>query len=178
MKKSAYKNRKRRAVKRTVLLFCEGKNDEAFCKYIVTIFNNSFKTAVKVKGGRGGSPTDIVNGAIRVLGGYDTRVVFLDSDKTDEEMGRARKLAKQNNIVLIENSPCLEMILLQILGSDLTKVKRDSHSLKKYFESNYISANKRSEIGKYNDLFPKELIESKSMSLESLGRLILLITDK
>ncbi len=171
------KRKFQRVSKKTILLYCEGKNDEYFCKHLKALFNTNVKKSITIRGGRGGSPFDIVNSASRILGAFDIRVVILDSDKTPPEIEKARVYAKKKKITLIENVPCLEMLLLQILDYNLKGKQKDSQALKKLFENQYIPANRRTDLSKYSEIFTKEIITNKLDSISILKTLVDLLTD-
>lgn len=177
MAKKQHKRKSNRVSKKTILLYCEGKSDEYFCKHLKALFNTNIIKSITIRGGRGGSPNDIVNCASRILGAFDTRVVILDSDKTAAEMEKARIYAKKKKIDLIENTPCLEMLLLQILDYDFKGKRKDSHSLKKLFESEYIPASKRTDMLKYSEIFPKESLERKITVIPILKTIVDLLSD-
>jgi len=128
--------RKQRQANKTLLVFGEGMNEEIFLKHLRKLYCLDMNVAVTVKKGKGGDSVNIVLDAYRVPGGFDRRIVLLDNDKAKMEIERARKTAKDRGIELIENTPCLEHLLLSILGS----VKNiNSAECKKIFEAKYIN---------------------------------------
>ena len=72
--------RKKRSVKKTVLIYTEGPDDEIFVKHLRGLYAVDKDLVVTVRTGRGGSADCIVNNASRVLGCFDKRVVVFDND--------------------------------------------------------------------------------------------------
>ncbi len=118
MSRSDPDKKKRRSASVILLMYGEGLCEEVFLKHLRGIYSYSTGVAIKIEAGRGGSALDIVNDAMHMPGDFDRRVVVLDADKDAKEMASARIMAKSNNIILIENVPCLEATLLAVLMGD------------------------------------------------------------
>jgi hypothetical protein len=162
--------KKRRQANKTLLFFGEGMNEEIFLKYLRGLYACNNDVAVTIKKGRGGDAENIVLDAIKVPGGFNRRVVILDNDKPKNEIKKARQLAKKKKIRLLENTPCLEHLLLLILSSN--EVSSDSKKCKKIFEEKYISKSHRKEIYEYDKHFPKDLLEEKRKLIKLLDYII------
>lgn len=171
MSRSNPKKKKRREAKTTVLVYCEGQGEEIFLKHLRSLFSYNSGKSITIKNGKGGTATSIVQNAIKHSAGYNTRVVILDNDKGKREMEKARSLAEKGGIDLIENTPCLEATLLHILEGKPFKSKKSS-SCKKYFEKNYLSKQQRGELFRYNEVFPKVLLELKRKECETLDQVL------
>lgn len=168
--------RKRRQANKTLLIFGEGMNEEVFSKHLRKLYCCNANVAIAIKKGKGGNSANIVIDASRVPGGFDRRVVVLDNDKPKREIEKARGIAKSKDIELIENTPCLEYLLLTILGSK--KISDISSECKKTFESNYISKRQRKEAYKYENIFTKKLLEEKRKTVKILDDILQIMEGK
>ena len=76
----------------------------------------------------------------------------------------------------IENSPCLESLLLTILEKekDYSNYQK-CNQCKKIFESKYLDKKKRKNKRNYAKFFPKKLLIQKAKTIENLKILIDLI---
>ncbi len=79
---------------RTLLVYGEGMCEEMFLKHIKGLYSYSANIAVTIRKGKGGNAVDVIIDADKVPGDFEKKVVFLDNDKTSEEMQKARKEAK------------------------------------------------------------------------------------
>jgi hypothetical protein len=150
-----YKKKKRQASK-TLLVFGEGFNEEMFLKHLRASYSYESNVAITVKKGKGGDAQNIIIDADKILGSYDRKIVVLDNDKSKVEMLKARKEAQDRNIELIENTPCLESLLLSILEKKPSG--KTSAWCKSEFEEKYLDQKKRGEPNEYIKLFPKKLL--------------------
>ena len=170
-----YKKKKRRA-KRTLLIFGEGFGEEMFLKHLRKLYSHNSGVAIDIKKGKGGNARNIVIDAGKIPGAFDKKVVVLDNDKPKTEMAKSREEAKDKNIELLENTPCLEYLLLSIL--DKRSSRKESNWCKHKFESEYISKKKRGEPSEYDKLFPKKLLDSKRSIIPELDKLISIMEGK
>ena len=170
--------KKRRSANKTLLMFGEGLSEELFLKHLRALYSRDSGVAVTIRNGKGGTATDIVSNATREPGDFDRRIVILDNDKDEQEMQRARTEAKQRGIELIENSPCLEAVLLAILEDANSFSSKTSDWCKNKFESNYLDKHKRTEIKEYEKIFPKSLLDERRGDVTELNQLISLMEGK
>lgn len=168
--------KKRRQASKTLLAFGEGFNDGIFLKHLKKLYAFNTDIAITVKKGKGGDAKSIVVEAIKTPGAFDKKVVVLDNDKPTNEMAGARKVAKSNGIELLENTPCLESLLISIV--DKKPNGKNSSWCKSKFESKYLNKNKRGEPDKYDRLFPKNLLDSKRLTIPELDKLISIMEGK
>ncbi|MFA6486049.1 MAG: RloB domain-containing protein [Candidatus Magasanikbacteria bacterium] len=166
---------KRRQANKTLLIFGEGLGEEMFLKYLKGLYSQDCNVAITIRKGKGGDAKNIVVDASKILGAFDRKVVILDNDKTLGEMQNARQEAKKRKIELIENTPCLEFLLLSILGQC---PKTNSDDCKREFESKYISKQKRCELGEYQKLFSKDVLENKRGGIATLNKIITIMEGK
>lgn len=170
-----YKKKKRQASK-TLLVFGEGFNEEMFLKHLRALYSYESNVAITVKKGKGGDAQNIIIDADKILGSYDRKIVVLDNDKSKVEMLKARKEAQDRNIELIENTPCLESLLLSILEKKPSG--KTSAWCKSEFEEKYLDQKKRGEPNEYIKLFPKKLLEARRLKIIELNKLILIMEGK
>ena len=174
-KKNPYK-KKRKQASAQILFFGEGFSEAIFLKHLKKLYSYNSGIAVTVKKGKGGCPRDIVIDATKIPGDFNRRIVVFDNDKPTEEMQKARQEAKKRKVELIENTPCLESLFLSILGKR-RKMKK-SKECKKEFETKYIEKKKRSEPSKYEELFPKKILDSQRKKISELDKLIGIMEGK
>jgi len=160
---------KRRHANKTLLIFGEGFSEEIFLKYLKSIYSFNKNVAITIKRGKGGTPYNVVLDANKIPGAFDRRIVIIDNDKPKTEIQKARSIAKEKNIELIENTPCLESLFITILDK---KYNQNSNWFKHEFESKYLDRKKRDELDEYTKLFPKKLLEKKKADIIELKKLI------
>ncbi len=166
---------KRRHASKTLLIFGEGLGEEMFLKYLKSIYACDCNVAITIRKGKGGDAKSIVVDASKIPGAFDRKIVVLDNDKSAEEMKKARQEAKNRGIEMIENTPCLEFLLLNILGAN---TQSNSAFCKSEFESKYIAKQRRGDVNRYKELFPKEKLEKKRGTINVLGRLVTIMEGK
>jgi hypothetical protein len=105
----------RKTQRESVLIFGEGAKDRAWLIYLVSQFSDLRIKFIRVKCGYGGSPKDVIYGALQQFGDFNKRVVIIDGDKPKAEYIGTSELAAKHNLVLIIVKPCMEALLLQIL---------------------------------------------------------------
>lgn len=170
--------KKRRAASQTLLMYGEGLGEEMFLKYLRGLYARDSGVAVTIRNGKGGNALNIIIDASNAPGGFDNRIVVLDNDKGDEEMRKARQEATSRNIELVENTPCLEAILLAILNDGGNYSGRQSSWCKSEFESKYLDKKKRTESTEYGKIFPKSVLEKQKAKVPELQKLILIMEGK
>jgi hypothetical protein len=108
--------RSTRTAGKTKLLMCEGITDKRFAeclKQLLTTRTSGFSVRIDEAGG--GGPKSAIMAAINHAGGFDRRVVFIDSDLPIPK--DALSAARNNNIQIIQSTPfCLEGFLLRLMG--------------------------------------------------------------
>ena len=176
MARSNPNKKKRRQASKTLLIFGEGFNDGMFLKHLKALYSFNAGVAITVKKGKGGNAKSIVIDAIKIPGAFDRKVVVLDNDKPKSEMIEARREAKGRSIELLENTPCLEYLLISIINEK--PKEKNSSWCKNEFESKYLNRKKRRESNEYNKLFPKKLLDSKRLIISELNKLISIMEGK
>jgi hypothetical protein len=114
-----------RCIKRTLLLVGEGLHDAAFLTHVKHhCAPRGSGLVVTVKNAHGKGALKVVNFAIRQRKNihYDVCVVLVDTD-TDYNKN-VELLAKRNGIHLIASDPCIEALLLRVIGKKPGKASR------------------------------------------------------
>lgn len=162
--------RKQRAAKIPVLIYCEGKHDAAFVRYIQSVYTSGRNlTSFDVKPGVGGGALSVVRNARRVEGDYALRIAKFDNDRGDEELKTALKEC-QGLVLPCICTPCIEATMLEIIegkayiGVNTAACKRQFHT--------YIPEDRRLDIEQYAHLFPKELLETARRKVTALDAII------
>jgi hypothetical protein len=168
--------KKRRQANKTLLFFGEGMNEEVFLKHLRKLYCYDTNVAVTIKKGRGGDAKNIVLDAYKVPGEFNRKVVILDNDKPKNETKKARQLARDKEIELLENTPCLEHLLLLILDSK--EISANSKRCKKIFEEKYIEKTQRKEMYEYDKYFSKKLLDKKRENIKVLDDIIKIMEGK
>ena len=167
--------KKRRAASQTLLMYGEGLGEEIFLKYLRSLYARDSGVAVTIRKGKGGNAVSIIIDATNTPGAFDKRVVIMDNDRGEQEMTRAREAARQRGVELLENSPCLEAILLSTLNNGQSYPNKNSDWCKSEFESKYLDKKKRTEINEYGKIFPKNMLDEQRRKVRDLNRLVLLM---
>lgn len=71
MSRSNPDKKKRRAAKKTILVYGEGMAEKVFLEYLRMLYSRNSGTAVTIRKGKGGSARDIVNNACNFPGAFD-----------------------------------------------------------------------------------------------------------
>lgn len=105
----------RRSINKTLLLVGEGYAEKAFLSHLKSLFSNgSFKITIVTAGGKG--PEHVITHAIscKKCDGYDFVIVLLDTDIPWPKAHIQKAMALGVN--LIGSDPCLEGLLLEVIG--------------------------------------------------------------
>jgi len=153
-------------------MYGEGLSEEIFLKYLRGLYARDSGVAVTIRNGKGGNAVNIIIDASNAPGDFNKRVVILDNDKGNNEMQQARQEAKNRCVELIENSPCLEAVLLAVLKDAKNYSDKQSSWCKEEFESKYLDKKKRVELNEYGKVFSKTLLDKQQSKVPGLKRLI------
>jgi hypothetical protein len=114
---------------RTLLLVGEGRDDAAFLRHVKGLYvPRGCGLSVTIKHAHGKGAKGVIDWTVRQIANvaYDQVAAMVDTDQ-DWSPGAAR-LARSRQIVVLKSEPCLEGVLLRMLGE---KVSGDSATLKK-----------------------------------------------
>lgn len=163
--------RKDRKVKlATLIAVGEGAHDKAFLNHMKGIYDYRHSgQKVTVDSADGGSPEDIIQSVIRKNrhAAYDRSYILLDSDIPIPE--KARNIAKQKRIELIESTPlCLEGMLLEILEEPVPEI---SQKCKDFLHPKLACA--PTDPKAYKNLFSKDVLDNTDKEQIKILRKIL-----
>ena len=157
-----------RVAQHTILFVGEGKTECAFLSHIMSLYiSRGCGVSVKIRNAHGKGSDHVVDYAIRQCrnSDFDRVVVLLDSDMAMSASVRRR--ARSKKIQMIESNPCLEGLLLKILGrhvpatSELCK-KQTGHAL---------PARLTTQVD-YGADFPMDIMEDRRKHVPELGKLL------
>ena len=160
-----------RRIKKTRLVFCEGAEDKAFFDCIKALYLRD-GYSIDIKRGAGGYQVHLVEEAIRRGDIYGGKYIAIDGDRDATEMKEAQQLAVRHNLVMLRTAPCLERLLINILEPAKRTASWSSSKCKKYFESRYISAGKRTNMRTYAAIFTKDILDEARIRLPELDEII------
>ncbi len=160
--------RKRRSVSRTVLLVGEGTTEQAFLQYIKSLYiSRGCGVGVTIRNAHGKGPDHVVDYAIRQRrnADYDRIAVLLDTDLAIS--APVRKRARSYKIRVIGSTPCIEGLLLKILGEH---VPATSTECKK--RCGGVLPVRLMTPDDYTTRFSRELLDARRDDVAELGRLM------
>lgn len=111
-------------IQKTLLIVGEGYSDVAFLNHIKQFPGVCGQgTQITIKNARGYGASGVINWTIRQIANvsYDKVAVMIDTDANWDQ--KVASLAKKNKIQVIESDPCLEALLLRVLGQNLHAAK-------------------------------------------------------
>lgn len=163
----------KKSQKITVLAFGEGEDEKIFLRHLDKCYCRKDKVTVASSSAGGGGPMNVVKKAVQYRRGIkrDSEFVVLDTDiPWSDEM---KKYAREQDLELIGNEPCLEAFFLDILASEHPWKSANTAKCKEYFAEHC--------KGGYFDedecirLFSKGLLNSARTRVPALDRMIELI---
>lgn len=154
----------------TLLIVGEGQSEFAFLNHVKKLFSKRGDgKQIKIKNAQGGGAKHIIDWTLRqkLTADYDVVGVIFDTD-TKCWNEKVKRDAEKNRIHLLMSVPCLEGMLLRVLGkSD----QGDSKELKKRFSA--FVKNDSTTPENYEEHFTREkLIRSKEPTIQQLLKLI------
>lgn len=124
----------RRSVARTVLVVGEGQSEELFVRHLCGLYvQRGSGVRISIKNARGKGAQHVVDYTIRQSrnADYDVRVALLDTDVGWS--ATTKKMAEKGRIEVLQATPCLEAVLLQIHERPVEN--RTTAQLKQCFEA-------------------------------------------
>lgn len=155
MSRSNPNKQKPRQARKTAQIVVEGFTEEAFCRYLKTVFARDCGVSIEIHNARGGAPEDVVRSALRRKG-FDKTFLMYDTDKELEKTWAAKSKAAGH--VVIASSPCVEGFFLEILGK---RVPATSDDCKTAFRE-FLNDRDKFDYHSYGKVFPRELLEGSS----------------
>lgn len=158
-----------RRVRRTVLIVAEGKTDLAFLKNLNGIYccGRDSPPAITWKQSRGGGGDSVIDTLLRhgKQGGYDSLIALTDGDRPPSQAWR-KAISRRGDLVTF--SPCLEGLLLAVLGHPVPNLSADCKAT--------IAARCACDLAvaaSYGAHFPRELLDEARKRIGALNALIL-----
>jgi len=161
MSRSHPGKRKPHTTRATALIVCEGFTEEAFCKYLKSLYARNCGVSVSIINERGGSPQDVLQRALRHKG-YDRVLAFFDADRSLPESIRKKSVAAGHQHVI--SQPCAEGFFLDLLN---LPVPRTSEECKRAFDS-ILRGNAKYDARAYAVPYPQSLLDASFHPLLSL----------
>ena len=157
-----------RHVRRTLLVVGEGDSEVAFLKHLKTLYcSGGFGVSATINNAHGKGPFNVIDHTSRQARtyGYDRRVALLDSDIAWTD--KLRKDARKSRIEMVGSSPCLEGLLLSILG--ITPPEQSLECKKSIKQALGVDLTDRLS---YADHFSKMVLEAARQRITELDRLL------
>ncbi len=151
MSRSNPNKRKHREARKTAQIVVEGFTEEAFCKYLKSVFARDCGINVEIHNSRGGSPMDIVRSAL-TRPGFDRTLVVYDTDLDLPETWAAK--ARKAGHEMVPSTPCIEALFLEILGE---RVPTNTNECKRAF-SKHMTDQQKCDYRTYDKVFSEELL--------------------
>lgn len=153
MSRSNPNKRKHREARKTAQIVVEGYTEEAFCKYLKSVFARDCGIYVEIYNCRGGSPQDVVLSAMKRRG-FDRTFLVYDTDVTLPAQWAAT--IRIEGFIKVASSPCIEALFLEILGE---RVPQDAAGCKREFLK-YMSDVQKYDYRSYGTHFSREVLEN------------------
>ena len=160
--------RTRRSVSRTVLLVGEGTTEQAFLRYIKSLYiSRGCGVGVTIRNAHGKGPDHVVDYAIRQCrnAAYDRVVVLLDTDL--EMSATVRRRARTKRVQIIGSTPCIEGLLLAILGEHVPATTAEC----KQRYGGVLPA-RLMLLEDYSEHFPRNLLDGRRDDVPELAQLL------
>lgn len=161
--------RKQHHVRKTLLVVGEGDSEEAFLKHLRDLYcSGGAGVAVTVRNAHGKGPENVIDHTARQarIYSYDARVALLDTDIAWTD--KLKKEARKAKIEMVGSTPCLEGLLLSILGK---RPPVQSADCKKAIQQS-LGIDLMERQG-YAGHFPKAVLDSARTTIPDLDQLLL-----
>lgn len=158
----------RRSARHTVLLVGEGKTECAFLEHIKSLYIfRGCGVSAKIRNAHGKGPDHVVDYAVRQCcnADYDRVVALLDTDLPMSSAARRR--ARSKKIEIIGSTPCIEGLLLKILGEYVPGVSAECKA-----RCGSVLPARLTLADDYRANFPKELLDEQRSKIPELGSLL------
>lgn len=146
--------KKPRTTRATAQIVVEGFTEEAFCKYLKSLYARDCGVGVEIHNARGGSPTDIVRSALKRKG-FDRTFLVYDTDVSLPKSWAAKSQAAKQ--IAVTSTPCIEALFLELLAAPIPTT---SSSCKKAF-SKHLSDTEKFLPKSYAKIFFRRVLNSE-----------------
>lgn len=160
--------KKTREIRRTMLVVGEGDCEAAFLRHLRQIYcSGGHGVEVTIRNAHGKGPENVLDHTCRQarIYSYDQVVSFLDTDIAWTD--KLKKAAKQAKVALVGSSPCLEGLLLTILGQRPPEQSSDCKRLLRQLLNADMTDREH-----YERNFPKLLLDGARLRIPELDRLL------
>lgn len=157
-----------RRARHTVLLVGEGKTECAFLEHVKSLYlDRGCGVSAKIRNAQGKGPDHVVNYAIRQRrnAAYDRVVALLDT--VPEMSASARRRVKSSKIQVIESTPCIEGLLLEILGVHVPHTSRQCKARR-----GIELPQRLTDRADYRESFTKRVLERRRRAVPQLDALL------
>lgn len=161
---------KPRYTRHTTLIVIEGDTELAFVKYLKGLCGRNCGTRVTLENAHGGSGDDVLKLAIKLCQPYDVCACLYDTDRPPR-LKKSMNKAKRLRIIEIQSMPCIEGLLLEILGE---KVPNTTDECKRVILQ-IVGNDRLTEEATFVKCFPSSLIQHKRANVYQLDSLMRLI---
>ncbi|MEI7463086.1 MAG: hypothetical protein WCK03_01665 [Candidatus Taylorbacteria bacterium] len=142
----------------------EGESDEVFLKHLNILFGRDSGSRLTVKSPHGNGDA-VLKTAIESFEAFDRRVALYDNDRPPQE--KHLKAAHRKKIQILTCSPCIEGLLLEILGE---KPSSSSAECKRRLEQ--LIGQSLTSLQTYERHFPLTLLTSCAAHIGTLRALL------
>ncbi len=160
--------RKRRTVSHTVLLVGEGATEKAFLRYIKSLYiSRGCGVGVTIRNAHGKGPDHVVDYAIGQCrnAAYDRVIVLLDTDLVMS--AAARRRAGTKKVQIIGTVPCIEGLLLAILGEHVPAMSAECKR-----RCGGVLPERLTSPEDYREHFPRDLLDGRRDVVTELSDLL------
>ena len=151
MSRSNPRKKKPRSTRATAQIVVEGFTEEAFCKYLKSLYARACGIRVEIHNARGGSPTDSVRSALKRTG-FDRTFLLYDTDVALPQGWAAKSRAAKQ--IAMTSTPCIEALFLELLSEP---VPATSSTCKKAF-SRHLSDREKYLPKSFAKIFSEEFL--------------------
>lgn len=164
---------KTRQTRHTTLIVVEGDTEYAFVQYLKGLCGRNCGTRVTIENAHGGGGDSVLKKAIQLCPPYDVCLCLYDTDRMPTVKGHIQK-AKRLGIIEVQSVPCIEALLLKILGEH---VPTETAQCKRAMQ--YIAGqDKLTDSSTLEQYFPLDLLEQRRCNIQSLDQLFQYIKRK
>lgn len=155
---------------RTLLIVGEGRHEEGLLNHLKQLYApRGCGLSVTIKNARGKGALHVIDWTSKQIANanYDAVAALFDTD-TDWN-AKTEKLAKSKKIQILKSEPCLEAMMLRLIGKS---VNGDAHALKKQF-AKFVSNDptQRNSYALYFDSHCLQEGRSKEPTIDALLKL-------
>jgi hypothetical protein len=163
--------------KKTILIVGEGETEKAFLQHLKELLvSREADFVVKVECGSGGGPKGVVQKTIRLRSSraYDKCFVLVDADRAFEPDSKLEeRMRKKPRVEMLKSTPCVEGLLLAVLQHrNFSQASATSDYCKREFETNYISADKKTDKRAYAEQFTEEVVRNRRAAVAELEAIL------